>query len=66
VDLARQVQPLAQPPGALLLAGRVARSRDQRGGLAERPQQVALAVGELEAAAAAVSADHAVRPARGT
>ena len=60
VDLAREVEALAEPPRALLLARDVARRRDQRGGLAERPQQMALAVGELEPPAAAVGADHPV------
>ena len=65
VDLAREVEPLAEPARALLLAGGVARGGDERRGLAERPQQVALAVGELEPAAAAVGADHAVGAAAG-
>ena len=60
VDLAREVEPLAERASALLLAGHVARGRHQRGGLAERPQQVALAVGELESPAAAIGADHPV------
>ena len=65
MDLARQLEPLAEPAVSLLLAGRVARGRDERGRLAERPQQVALTVGELEAPTAAVRADHAVGAARG-
>ena len=65
MDLARELEPLAEAARALLLAGRVARRRDERRRLAERPQQVALAVGELEAPAAAVGADHAVGAAGG-
>ena len=60
VDLAGQLEALAQSPRALLLAGGVAGGGDQRRRLAQRPQQMALAVGQLEAAAAAVGADHAV------
>ena len=64
VDLARQLEPLGQAPRPLLLARHVARRRDQRGRLPERPQQVPLAVGELEPPAAAVGADHPVRAPR--
>ena len=60
MDLARQPEPLGEVAAALLLAGRVARGGHQRRGLAQRPKQVALAVGELEAAAAAIGADHSV------
>ena len=66
VDLPGQLQTLAQPPVALLLAGGVAGCRDQRRRLAERPQQMALPVGQLEDSAATVGADHPVGAAGGT
>ena len=64
VNLPGQLEPLAEVARALLLAGRVAGRGHERRGLAERPQQMALAVGELESAAAAVGADHPVGAAR--
>ena len=60
MDLAGEVEALAESASAFLLPSDVAGGRHERGGLAERPQQVALAVGELESPAAAVGADHAV------
>ena len=60
VNLARQIEPLAEAAVALLLTGRVARRGHQCGRLAERPQQVAFAVGELEPPAAAIGADHPI------
>src|SRR5207248_11422656 len=65
VDLARQVEPFAETSRALLLPSDVARGGHQRGGLAERPQQVALTVGELERSPAPIGADNAVRAAGG-
>ena len=54
-----------RPARLLLLRGRDPGGRDERGGLAERPQQVAFAVAQLEPAATAVGADHAIgRPGR--
>ena len=52
VDLAREVDALLQLARALALERRVARGLGQRGRLAERPQQVALAVGERRGAGA--------------
>ena len=64
VHLAREVDPLLQLARASLLEGRVARGLGQRGGLAERPEQVALLVGQ-RAPRAAVGEDHAApAPAR--
>ena len=51
MDLARELEPLAEAARALLLAGGVARGGHERGGLAQRPEQMALAVGELKAPA---------------
>ena len=59
VDLAREVDAGLQQARAALLAGRDADARGQRGGLAERPHRVALRLGQLEAAPAAVGEDHA-------
>ncbi len=64
VHLAREVHPLLQLAGLGLLVGRQAREGGERGGLAERPQQVALGVAQRRAVRAAVGEDHA-EPAAG-
>ena len=64
VHLAREVHPLLQLAGLRLLVGGQAGEGGQRGGLAERPQQVALGVAQRRAVRAAVGQDHA-QPAAG-
>ena len=58
VDLAREVDALLQLLGELLVARRDPRVRGERRDLADRPQQVALAVGQRRVARA-VGEDHA-------
>ena len=64
VHLAREVHPLLQLAGLGLLVGRQAREGGERGGLAQRPQQVALGVAQRRAVGPAVGEDHA-EPAAG-
>ena len=64
VDLAREVHALLQLAGLGLLVGGLAGEGGERGGLAERPQQVTLGVPQRRAVRPAVGEDHA-QPAAG-
>ncbi len=59
VHLAGQVHPLLQLAGLGLLVGGQPGERRQRGGLAQRPEQVALGVAQRRPVGAAVGQDHA-------